>query len=246
MGLISRHPGAPFQDGEILSGPDLEADIATVYDAVNGNIDTVNIKDNAITTAKILNGSVTQAKLDGTLVASVADASITTVKIADLAVTNAKLAADAVTQSKIASGAVTQAKILIGSAAGWGSSFVHTATTLTTSYQTIASTVHLTGSPASLVVVTASFTVTGLMSSGRSLEYTVEKDGVSLLGSGNVDTHDFIDGIVTEQFQITRVYVDRSPTTLTNHAYALKVRYQGTAGSPTIKDIVWLIHEPRS
>lgn len=63
MGTITRHPDAPFQDGEVLTGPDLEADFATIYDEFNGNIDDANLADGAVTTSKLDDGAVTQDKM---------------------------------------------------------------------------------------------------------------------------------------------------------------------------------------
>jgi hypothetical protein len=247
MGLITRHPNAPFQDGETLSGPDLEADISTVYAAVNGNIDTINIKDNAITTAKIANGSVTQAKLDGTLVATVADNSITTAKLVDDAVTVDKIANDSIATWLIADDAVTQAKMAPGAVAMFESSFAHTAITLTTSMAEIATATHTTGNPASLVIVTASFSITGAPITGRVIEYTVERNSVSMLGAGNVDTLEVATVGGGTQYQVTRVYIDQSPLSSVIIFYKLKARYVGGAtAAPTIKDIVFVVHEPRS
>ena len=63
MGMISRHAGAPFADGETLAGADLEGDFATVYAAVNGNLDSTNLADGAVTTPKLAANAVTQAKM---------------------------------------------------------------------------------------------------------------------------------------------------------------------------------------
>jgi len=246
MGTITRHAGAPFQDGETLAGADLESDIAGAYDAINGNIDTVNLKNNAVTTAKIANGAVTQAKLDGTLVATVADDGVTTVKILDLNVTTPKINDAAVTTVKINDDAVTQKKILYGSAASVQSSFNHGSTTLTGIYASIATSVHPTGDPAHIVAVMVSFTAFGSGDAGRSIEYYVQKDGTSLLGSGNADSFSF-SGSGSMSTQITRVYIDASPTSASSHTYILKVKYAGgTAPAPAIKDVVWYVHETRS
>lgn len=63
MGTISRHAGAPFADGEILTGADLEGDFSTIYDEVNGNLDDANLADDAVTTPKIVDMAVTQDKM---------------------------------------------------------------------------------------------------------------------------------------------------------------------------------------
>lgn len=247
MGLITRHSGAPFQNGEILSGPDLEADIANAYGAINGNIDTTNLKDLSVTTAKIANGAITQAKLDGTLEAtSLIDDAVSTVKIQDGAVTTAKLADSAVTAVKIADGTITQAKLAAGAVLNYQASFNHAATTLTTSYATVASSVHITGTVASLVVITVSFNLSwgADTTPNRSLDYTVEKGGVSLLGSGN--TNSFKPGQSAVTSQITRVFLDTSPTSASSHTYALRMKYLSALFAPTVSDIVWVVAEPRN
>ena len=63
MGTITRHTNAPFQDGEILLGAELEQDFATIYDEFNGNIDDANLADGAVTTDKLGANAVTQAKM---------------------------------------------------------------------------------------------------------------------------------------------------------------------------------------
>ena len=63
MGIISRHAGAPFADGETLAGADLEGDFATIYAEFNGNIEAANLKDGAVTNSKLAATAVTQAKM---------------------------------------------------------------------------------------------------------------------------------------------------------------------------------------
>lgn len=63
MGIITRHANAPFANGEVLSGSDLESDFATAYAAINGNLTSANLADSAVTTAKIAATAVTQAKM---------------------------------------------------------------------------------------------------------------------------------------------------------------------------------------
>lgn len=56
MGIITRHAGAPFANGETLSGADLEEDIGSIVAGVNGNLDDANISSlsgNKITDASI-------------------------------------------------------------------------------------------------------------------------------------------------------------------------------------------------
>ena len=85
---------------------------------INGNIESINIKDLNVTTAKLDDGAVTTVKIadanittskiaDGNVTTSkIADSNVTTSKIADSAITNAKIANDAITNSKIADDAV--------------------------------------------------------------------------------------------------------------------------------------------
>jgi len=83
MGIISRANGAPYIDGETLSGIELEGDFNTIYSEFNGNIDAANIKDGAITTAKLGATGITQAKLaSGAATASEVYVNVTGVTIA--------------------------------------------------------------------------------------------------------------------------------------------------------------------
>lgn len=71
MGTITRHAGAPFADGEVLAGADLEGDFNNIYSEFNGQIESSNLADAAVTTAKISASAVTQAKIaDGAASAS--------------------------------------------------------------------------------------------------------------------------------------------------------------------------------
>lgn len=64
MGLISRHSGAPFANGETLSGSDLEQDFSTIYDEFNGSIDNANIASGAnIAGSKLATNSIPNSKL---------------------------------------------------------------------------------------------------------------------------------------------------------------------------------------
>lgn len=64
MAIASRHGGAPFADGETLSGTDLETDFANVYAQVNGNLDNSNVANNAgIDGTKLLTNSIPATKL---------------------------------------------------------------------------------------------------------------------------------------------------------------------------------------
>ena len=231
MGLISRHSGAPYQDGETLAGADLETDFGNVYGLVNGNIEAVNIKDGAVATAKIANGAVTQAKLDGTLTAStVVDGAITTPKIVDLAVTTAKINDLAVTQGKIASGSASGSEVYSTIPISY---FTNTLASLTSAYS------HTVGNPARHVVITLSWMSS--LSAGCTIRFALYKDGVNMLGTGPL----VLDGIYepsTSSSIVTRVYVDTAPTAGGTHVYQLKGYASGTA---SIKNLQVFIHEPR-
>lgn len=71
MGIISRHANAPYQDGEVLVAADLETDIQGLFTEFNGNIDTANLKDGAVTSTKLASGAIDASKIaDGTASAS--------------------------------------------------------------------------------------------------------------------------------------------------------------------------------
>jgi hypothetical protein len=65
MGVIARHSGAPFSDGDILDGTDdLEADINAIVTEVNGSLDNANIASGAaIDGSKLANTSISGDKL---------------------------------------------------------------------------------------------------------------------------------------------------------------------------------------
>jgi len=65
MGIISRHPGAPFSSGETLDGTaDLEVDINNIVTEVNGNLNDANIS--ALSGDKITSGTIPRAALTNT------------------------------------------------------------------------------------------------------------------------------------------------------------------------------------
>lgn len=71
MGIIARHPDAPFVDGEVASAAPIEADFATIFAEVNGNLGTANLASLGVTTDKLAAAAVTQAKMtDGAASAS--------------------------------------------------------------------------------------------------------------------------------------------------------------------------------
>lgn len=101
MGIVSRHAGAPYLNGETLSGTDLETDFDNIYDEFNGGIDNDNVSPTAdISGSKLLVNSVAGTKLT------------------DNTVTNAKMLADTVTTAKMAASAVP--KGYVSSATGSG------------------------------------------------------------------------------------------------------------------------------
>lgn len=241
MGLISRVPSAPYQDGETLAGADLEGDFNTIYTEFNGGIGTANIEDGSITTTKIVDGSVTQAKLDGTLVATVADDAVTTAKILD----------GAVTTPKIASNAVTQPKITLGSATGRIVTFSHTAVTLSSSFTTVASTVNYptSATAAGPIIICVSVGLTFGSTTGKAtVTYQLLKNSDSILGAGNTETIDLGSG-VSFIVPISRIYVDPSPTTNTNISYYFQAKFtqvSGSGASASMKDISFALTELRS
>jgi hypothetical protein len=63
-----------FSNGTVADGTQVNADFDPLYDLVNGNLDSGNIKDGAVTEAKLANNAVESAK--------VKDANITASKLA--------------------------------------------------------------------------------------------------------------------------------------------------------------------
>lgn len=84
--------------------PDLwNTRFSSIVNAINGNLDSSNLADNAVSTNKITNLAVTSAKLatDAVATAKIPDNAVTTVKIADSNVTTAKIANNAITAGKV-------------------------------------------------------------------------------------------------------------------------------------------------
>ena len=63
MGLINY---SNIEDGTTIDAADVNTPLTTIYNDYNGNIDSNNLADNAVTTAKIGDGAVTNAKLSTT------------------------------------------------------------------------------------------------------------------------------------------------------------------------------------
>jgi hypothetical protein len=79
MALISRAAKAgsgtgDYAAGTTISSSEVNADINTAYNEINGNLNSANLATNAVTTAKITDSNVTEAKI--------ANLAVTTDKIA--------------------------------------------------------------------------------------------------------------------------------------------------------------------
>lgn len=62
MGLISF---SNIADGTTIDGSDVNVPMNTIYDEFNGNIDSANLKDGAVTGAKIASTTITPDKVAG-------------------------------------------------------------------------------------------------------------------------------------------------------------------------------------
>jgi hypothetical protein len=100
------YPTPVFSPNTLARASEVTANFDAISDEVNGNLDTDNLADNAVTSTKIEDAAVTTAKI-GT-------GAVTELKIGDAAVTAAKVASNAVTTAKIANEAVTNAKLADG------------------------------------------------------------------------------------------------------------------------------------
>jgi hypothetical protein len=89
---------------------EMDADLDTIYAAWNGGVDSVTLKDGAVTTPKLA------AAPNGVATGNLNDLAVTTAKLADAAVTTAKLAAapNGVAPGNINNAAVTAAKLGVG------------------------------------------------------------------------------------------------------------------------------------
>jgi hypothetical protein len=90
-----------------------ELDVNVDNSTIEVTADTLQVKNDGITTLKILNGAVTTPKIADNAVttAKILDGNVTTAKVADNNITNAKLASDSVTTVKIVDDAVTNDKL---------------------------------------------------------------------------------------------------------------------------------------
>jgi hypothetical protein len=61
MGTISRT--TTWSDGQILNAGDLNTELDTAYNEINGNLDSDNLANNAVNTAEITDNAVTKAKV---------------------------------------------------------------------------------------------------------------------------------------------------------------------------------------
>ena len=99
MAIASRHSGYPYQNGETLSGTDLETDISNIFTQVNGNLDNSNIASSAaISGTKLATASVTGSQL--------AAATVTLSNLADAAVSKYALTSKTSTDSMLVGGNV--------------------------------------------------------------------------------------------------------------------------------------------
>lgn len=112
MATISR-PGkegnATTYQGKVAAGytkilaQEVDADIDAIYTAWNQGVDTVNIKDAAVTAPKLAPGAI--------LPAALGPGSVQTAALADGSVSTAKLADNSVTSAKIVNGAIVDADV---------------------------------------------------------------------------------------------------------------------------------------
>ena len=82
MGTVTRHPGYPYANGELLDGTnDLEVDFNNIVTEINGNLDNTNIasdanivgtklKDDTVPTGKMQDDAITTAKMATAAVSS--------------------------------------------------------------------------------------------------------------------------------------------------------------------------------
>jgi hypothetical protein len=80
MGLITV---TPISEGTDINGKDVNDLINLLANELNGNIDSVNLKDNSVGSAKIQDSAVTTAKIP--------DSAVTTAKVVDSGITTRKL-----------------------------------------------------------------------------------------------------------------------------------------------------------
>jgi hypothetical protein len=124
MGTLSRL--YDFTPETVIRSQEVDDEYNQIINEINGNIDTVNIKDLAITAAKIASLAVNTGHLaDGAVINDkLGTNSVATSNIQDLAIVNAKLALlsvqtgniidDAITADKVANLAITSVKIAAG------------------------------------------------------------------------------------------------------------------------------------
>ena len=95
-------------NGNLANASEVMANLNAIVNEINGNIESINIKDLNVTTSKLDDGAVTTDKIADANVTTdkIADANVTTDKIADSNVTTDKIADDAIDNSKIADDAV--------------------------------------------------------------------------------------------------------------------------------------------
>ncbi len=119
----------------------------------------------------------------------------------------------------------------------------HSTTTLTTSYQTIASTNYPdSATTAGPILVIVSYTLSVVISGANSTVSTqCLKGSTSLFGAGNVEDLKFT---ADQDMNVTRMYLDLFPTDNVTTLYAVQAKKDD--GTCTIKDIHFMLLELRS
>lgn len=91
MGTISRAPGTPLVNGQANDATPVETDFSNLFALVNGNVEAINLADDAVTTGKIADDAVTGEKL--------ADDTVTQDKLVDGAASGSEASATALAQT---------------------------------------------------------------------------------------------------------------------------------------------------
>ncbi len=196
MGLITRHPGAPFLDTEILSAgteeaPDgLEFDVNAFYLEFNGATDDVNL--------------ATLAGLSGT---KLAVATLTAAKFAADAFDATVLLDDSIPDSKVNDGALTVAKIEANALSSGESTLIPTVGDLNQDdFEELASDtiVSTKGSGAVLVVWQARLVADFVSAAAGASQFRLKRDATVLLLTANASR---MNGAISET-TISIAYMD--------------------------------------
>ena len=181
-------------NGNLADASEVMANLNAIVNEINGNIESINIKDLNVTTAKLDDGAVTTDKI--------ADANVTTSKIADSAITNAKIADDAIDNSKIADDAV-QAENISG-LTGTGSINLDNIPDGST-YKRVAnvdgSTHLITTNSITNSAITNAKIANDAITNSKVADDAVQAENISgLSGSGSVDTDNIPEGSTNKYF----------------------------------------------